>query len=290
MSARTFAALAACLALAPGCRSQTKTQETLLIAGNASLARYLEPVVREFTALHPSASVVVEPGGSTAAVIALKRGAIDVAALSRLVAAEEDDPYLHDYQICRDGIAIVLSPANPLLAGGEASALAEAKAAEGKEKSRTVDLTKRQLEDIFSGDVTSWKQLGGPDRPINAYVREKTSRSSRSFNELVLDGDDPFPGAKVVKRTDDMIEALKKDPNGIGFLSVRKLTKELVVAKVEGVEMNRLTMLSGRYPLARTFYLAVYMKPSKLAEEFLQFTLSKTGQELLAKDGLLAVH
>ena len=54
--------------------------------------------------------------------------------------------------------------------------------------------------------------------------------------------------------------------------------------------MSRLTKISGRYPLSRTFYQAVYMNPPKMAEEFVAFTLSKAGQEILAKDGMLPVH
>ncbi len=69
-----------------------------------------------------------------------------------------------------------------------------------------------------------------------------------------------------------------------------KERSDFVAVKVEGVEMSRLTMLSGRYPLSRAYYLAVYMKPPKVAEEFVQFVLSEAGQEILARDGMLPVH
>jgi len=49
-------------------------------------------------------------------------------------------------------------------------------------------------------------------------------------------------------------------------------------------------MLSGRYPLSRTFYLAVYLKAPPIAEKFVQFAVGKEGQAILAKDGLLPVH
>lgn len=275
---RALLLLGACLLalLCGGCRRDPPAKQTLLIAGNAALARYLEPLVKEFVARNPSASVVVEPGGSTAAVIALKRGAIDVAALSRLVGAQEDDAYLHDYQLCRDGMAIIVKAGNPV-----------------------TSLTRQQLDGIFSGEILNWKQVGGPDLPITCYVRDPSTSLSRSFNELVLGGDDPFAGATVVKKSAELLERVAKDPGAIGFMSLRRQARdakagkehaEISTLKIEGVEMNHLTMLSGRYPLSRAFYLAVYMKPPKLAEQFVQFALSKTGQELLAKDGLLPVH
>jgi phosphate transport system substrate-binding protein len=60
--------------------------------------------------------------------------------------------------------------------------------------------------------------------------------------------------------------------------------------KIGGVEMSRLAVLSGRYPLSRTFYLGLYLKAPKVAERFVEFALSKDGQELFAKDGLLPVR
>lgn len=264
---RTIGWIGCLLLLSTGCRSDPPARETLLIAGNAAMTRYLKPVVQEFMVRHPRASVICEPGGTTAAVIALKRGAIDIAALSRLVSAEEDDPYLRDYQVCRDGIAVVMNPANPL-----------------------DSLAMEQLEDIFDGTVTSWKQVGGLDAPITLYVRDKASASSRSFNEMILGGDDPVRGAKTVASASEMLEAIKKDANAIGYMTLRRLSKDVKTAKIKGIELSRLTMLSGRYPLSRTFYLGLYMKPSRLAEEFVQFTLSKEGQEILAQGGLLPVH
>jgi ABC-type phosphate transport system substrate-binding protein len=59
--------------------------------------------------------------------------------------------------------------------------------------------------------------------------------------------------------------------------------------RVDEVEMSRATMLSGRYPLARSFYLVMHMKVSPLAERFVDFALSKDGQDLLASRGLLEV-
>lgn len=254
------------LLLAPGCR-KSAPQETLLIAGNGALTRYLDPVVKEFVVRNPKASVVVEPGGTTAAVIAVKRGAIDIAALSRLVAAEEDDPYLRDYQVCRDGMAIILNPENPV-----------------------GDLSKEQLDDVFSGDVTSWKALGGPDQPIVVYARGKDSRAARSFNELVLGGDDPFPGAHFVKKGGEMTAAVAKDRWSIGYVSLRRLSPEVKVVKINGVEASRATLLSGRYPLSRTFYLGLYGNSSPLAEQFVAFTLSRDGQAIFAEDGLVPIH
>jgi len=266
---RPTSCMAAVLAAAivAGCQKGPQVKEPLLIAGNASMARYLEPVIKEFLAKHPNVSVVCEPGGSTAAVIAVKRGAIDVAAMSRNLTAEEDDPYLRDFQACRDGIAVQVNKANPVS-----------------------DLTLKQLEDIFDGTVVSWKEVGGADAPIHVLARPKDSRISRSFNEMVLGGDEATKTATFVEKVEQLTAIIKKDPLAIGYVTLKRVTPELKTLTIGGVEMNRLTILSGRYPLSRTFYLGLYVKAPKVAEDFVEFVQSQEGQEILAKDGLLPVR
>src|SRR5262245_48334334 len=102
---RTFAALAAALLVSlVACRRDPPPKETLLIAGSSTIQVYLNPLVAAFVKRNPNVSVVSEPGGTTAAIVALKRNAIDVAAINRVPEPSEDDPYLSDYQIGRDAI------------------------------------------------------------------------------------------------------------------------------------------------------------------------------------------
>jgi phosphate transport system substrate-binding protein len=242
-------------------------QETLLIAGSSAMKLYLEPVVAAFAAKNPKASVVCEEGGAAAGVIALKREAIDVAMLGRDIFPEEDDDNLRDYLVARDGVAIVVSKASPIQG-----------------------LTLAQLANIASGAIRSWKDVGGPDAPIVLLDRPKTSELRKSFMDLVLRGEEPTRAATVVKGFDEMTEALKANVHAIGFVTFHRLSADLKALPINGVEVSRGTMLSGRYPLTRSFYLAVYLKPSALAESFVSFAIGKEGQSLLAEKGLLAIY
>jgi phosphate transport system substrate-binding protein len=242
-------------------------QETLLIAGSSSMKLYLDPVVQAFAAKHPKASVVCEGGGAAAGVLALKRGAIDVALLGREVTAEEDDDHLRDFLVARDGVAVVISKSNPV---------------EG--------LTLKQLADIASGTITSWKQVGGPDAPITFLDRPATSELRKSFMDLVLQGEEPMHGARVAKTYEEMAAAFRSNVHALGYVSYHHAGADLKALPINGVEMSRATMLSGRYPLTRSFYLAVYLQPGTLAESFVSFTMSKEGQSLLVDKGLLAVY
>ena len=66
-----------------------------------------------------------------------------------------------------------------------------------------------------------------------------------------------------------MLDAVRSTPGAIGYVTLRHLEPGVKVLNVDGVEMSRSTMLSGRYPLARSFYLVVHMKSSPVAERFI---------------------
>jgi phosphate transport system substrate-binding protein len=258
-------AIVSASALAGGCRKMPET-ETLLIAGSSTMQSYLEPVVKAFVAANSSVSIVSEGGGSTAALVALNHGAIDIAGITRTVTAKEDDVYLRDYLIARDGIAIIVNPAN------------------------SVDnLSREQLTGIFEGTIKSWKAVGGAHQGITVVVRESKSNVRRSVEDLLLAGDELPGGFKTVSSAAEMLEAVKSTPTSIGFLTLRTMGSGVKGLRVDDVEMTRATMLSGRYPLARSFYLVMHMKVSPLAERFVDFALSKDGQDLLASRGLLEV-
>jgi phosphate transport system substrate-binding protein len=241
-------------------------QETLLIAGSSAMKLYMEPVVAAFAAQNPKASVVCEEGGAAAGVIALKREAIDVAMIAREITPEEDADPLRDFLVARDGVAIVVSKANPV-----------------------AGLTLSQLADIASGAVTSWKTVGGPDVPVALIDRPRTSQLRKSFRDLVLHGEEPARAAVTAKDPDELVKALESNAGALGYVSYHRVG-DLRTLPINGVEMSRVTMLSGRYPLTRSFYLAVYMKPTPLAEAFVSFAMSKEGQALLVDKGLLGVY
>lgn len=258
--------LTICLLLSSCKKVQRQEPKTILIAGAATMRSNIDGLVKEFVAENPNAQVVCEKGGSAAALVALKHGAIDIAMLSRPVAADEDDNYLRDYLIARDGLAIVVNSANPVN-----------------------DLTKAQLQSIFLGKITNWKEVGGQDAKIFLVDRNQGSNVKESLETLLLEGDAFKNSSKIAASTKEMIAVVGATPTAIGFVTLRRMDSKLKALRINGVEMSKMTMLSGRYPLSRSFYLALHIKATPSAERFVAFVRSKRGQELLAKDGLLEV-
>ncbi len=255
------------LALAPIVSSCKRvTRESILIAGSTTMQRYLKPIVEAFIKDNPNVTVVSEAGGAAAGVMALKRGSIDVATMTRDVKPAEDDLELRNYLVARDGIALLIHPQNPVK-----------------------DLTVAQLSGIYQGLTTSWKTVGGDDAPITLLTRDQESNTQRSLRDLVVGGDQLLAG-KLMKTSADLIKEVASDPHALGFVSSRHVTPESHVLRVNDVEMTRHTVISGRYPLARSFYVALFgATPPPAAEKFVAFLLSKTGHDLLEQQGLTVV-
>jgi phosphate transport system substrate-binding protein len=227
---------------------------------------YVKNLAKEFGQRNPEVSVVAEAGGSTAGIVALKRGAIDVAAMSRDLTLDEDEPYVRNFLLARDGIAIVVSTMNPI-----------------------DDLSSTDAKRIFLGQARMWNAVGGDDGPIHVITREADQLTRHSIREMVLGGEDIFGGAHTIGSWDDMIKGVKEDPHSIGFLSLRHVTPDVKTLRIDGVAMTRATMLSGRYPLSRSFYLVV-RNPSTTTERFIDFAIGEHGQQSLEKDGLIPVY
>jgi phosphate transport system substrate-binding protein len=258
--------LVAALIAVASCRGGSGSG-TLLVGGSTVFTAYLEPVVGAFQRKHPKVTVVSGTGDSSAALVALDRGAIDVAVLSREVAAGEDQAGLRDYLVAREAVAVVVHPKNPVL-----------------------NLSVAELTQICSGDLVAWKDVGGGEGNIALVDRRKDSLSHRSLVDIVLGGDDSLRAARVVASDLEMAEAVNADPLALGFFPPGALPKDMKTLSIGSVPVSRATILSGRYPLSRSFYLAVHDKRSKPAEELVELALGKEGQGLLEAEGLLGVR
>jgi phosphate transport system substrate-binding protein len=195
------------------------------------------------------------------------------------VSPTEADWDLHEYLVARDGVAILVNRENGI---------------DG--------LTLAQVGKILDGEAHSWKDVGGDDAPIDFIDQQKddngeVSRTHKSLVTIVLGRDDSLARAKASVRGGAMEQAVAADRNAVGFVSLRDYdpaNAAIKAVKIQGVPFTSDTLLSGRYPLMRSFYLAVFDDPSlgtpsPLAKELVEFTLSKTGQDILRGAGLVGV-
>src|SRR5437868_1997217 len=145
-----IAALAVALLAAAGC-NRSGTQEgtgatTITIAGSTSVQPFAEKWAEAYGQKHPGAQINVQGGGSTAGVKAAQTGAAQIGTVSREL--KPDEKSLKEIVVARDGIAVIVNAQNTVS-----------------------DLTLDQVKGIFTGATRSWKELGGPDKPITVITR-----------------------------------------------------------------------------------------------------------------------
>jgi len=167
-----------------------------------------------------------------------------------------------------DGIGVYVNESNPIKA-----------------------LTMAQLNDIFTGKITNWKKVGGPDLEITVYSRENNSGTYAFFKETVLDDKDYTQRAQTMAGTAALISAVAEDKRGVGYGGVgyAKGVRIVPLKKTEDAEPAEPTeakVASGDYPISRALYL--YANPKSLTPEanaFLAFVTSPAGQKIVKEVG-----
>lgn len=215
---------------------------------------------------NPQIQVQVTGGGSGTGISALINGTTEIANASRPMKEEERRQMKEKYgtdvieiPVAKDGIAIYVNESNPI-----------------------AQITVTQVRDIYSGKVTNWKALGGPDRPIVLYGRENSSGTYEFFKEHVLDKGDFARGTQTMQGTAAVVNAVSKDEGGIGYggeaytSGVRQVN--LAADGGEALAPTEENVRNGSYPLARDLYFYLRQQPTGATKDYVDWVLSDEGQ------------
>lgn len=157
-------------------------------------------------------------------------------------------------------------------------------------KENVVDnITFTQLGQVFRGEITNWKQLGGNNAPIELYVRQgKLSGVGRTLRELVFANyDEDFKATHVVKSSGPVEKGVEKNLNGFGVTGVSSARKrDVKILKLDGTEASYENIQNGAYALYRPLYLVIKRGQNKpLVRDFVTFAVSKEGQDIIRAQG-----
>lgn len=147
---------------------------------------------------------------------------------------------------------------------------------------------------ILLGEVTNWKEVGGPDAPIALYIRKgKISGVGLTSREIIFGKTDvDYASSAVVKPASGPLEvAISRDSNGFGMTGYSSATrrKGIKMLKVDGVYPEKKTIAKGEYKLYRPLYLAVHNKDRAQVKQFLDFAMSAAGQKIISQQGTVNI-
>ncbi len=262
-----FLSLTPCLL---GCGNHTGNvskngKSTVSIAGSTSVMPFSEKLAEHFKIEKPLITVDVQGGGSSAGIQACLNRTVDIGMSSRDLIG--DEKALRQTVICHDGIAIVVHPQNPV-----------------------ADITLEQIRAIYGGKLGNWKQLGWIDRNIDAVTREEGSGTRGAFEELVMGKTDIHDRTMVQDSNGSVKEVVATDPYAIGFISLGVVDEKVKALKVGGVEPTVKNIKTHRYHMVRPFLYLTVGEPPDAARLFIAYVLSKDGQLILKKEGLVPIN
>jgi phosphate transport system substrate-binding protein len=244
-----------------------KGSDTMVILGQKWAEVYMKA--------HPGTTVQVTGGGSGTGIAALLNGTTDICNSSRPMKPTEQSDFVkkfrtrpHEYKTCMDALSVYVNQDNPVS-----------------------QLSFPQLEGIFTGKITNWKEVGGPDLAISLYGRENSSGTYEFFKEHVLSKKDFAAATKTMPGTAAVIQGVAKDKGAIGYggIAYGEGVKHLPVSKTAGgpaIAPKEETVLDGTYPISR--YLFNYVSPAQDAgavADYIAWCLSDEGQAVVKDVG-----
>jgi phosphate transport system substrate-binding protein len=251
-------------------------RDMIQIKGSDTLINLVQRLAEEYMEKNRGTAIAVTGGGSGTGIAALTNGKCDIANASRNMKPKEKERAMNRgiepkrVVIALDGLSVIVHGGNSV--------------------SR---LTLADIGKIFRGELTNWDQLGGPDKPITLYGRQSNSGTFVLFRDMVLKGD-YSPRMKRMNGNSQIVEAIKADPTGIGYVGVgyvrdAKGINVVSVAAHEGAEyaspLNTGDVKSGKYPIARPLNQYLDGMPQGAVRDFLEFELGPEGQKIVEEEG-----
>jgi len=259
------------LAAAGFARADTK----LVIKGSDTLGAKLVPTLaEEYRAKNPGVSFEIAAEGSSTGIAAVTDKTAQIGMSSRRAKATEmslatsKGVTLKPTIVAHDGICIIVSTASPI-----------------------AKLSKRQVEQIFAGDITDWSAVGGNPGKISIYTRNTASGTYSDFKDLAMNKRDYASSSQKMAGNEQIAAEVAKNPSGIGYVGLEFMNAAGVKAlPIDGVAPSKETVLKHTYPYARPTFYYTNGEPSGEAAKFLAFTIGDEGQKIVEKLGMVSIR
>ena len=240
--------------------SSSDLEGTITAAGSSALKPLVDEASQKFIEKNPNVSITVDAGGSGEGLKQVSEGTVtignsDVSAEEKLDADQVKE--LVDHQVC----VITMAP------------IVNKDVTEAGVK----DLSTDQLIGIFTGQITNWKDVGGPDEDIVLVTRPSSSGTRATFEKYALNGNAEAENKSM--ETDDSGVLLKNvsDTKGaIGYVALSYLVdnKDVDAVSIDGVAPTLENTYNGTYKVWTMEHMYTKGKGSKADKAFIKYIMS----------------
>ena len=241
---------------------------TVSTDGSTSMEKVINSLGESFMAMNKDVKFTYNPTGSGSGIQAVSEGRCDIGLSSRALKSDEKESGLTETVLALDGIAIVVSPENPVS-----------------------DLDVDTIAKIYTGEITNWKDVGGNDAEIVLIGREAGSGTRDGF-ESITGTKDSCAYRQELTSTGDVINTVSKNPNAIGYASLSAVGDSVKALTVGGVAATEDTVRDGSYVVQRPFVLVTKTgsELSPAAQTFFDYATSGEVADIIANAGAVAIN
>ena len=236
--------------------------------GSTSMKSVIGALGEAFQNANSGVTFTYNPTGSGSGIQAVSEGRCDIGLASRGLKDDEKSSGLTETVLAYDGIAVVVSPENPVS-----------------------DLTLQQIADIYTGKITNWKDVGGNDAEIVLIGREAGSGTRDGF-ESITGPEEACQYRQELTSTGDVIATVSQNPNAIGYASLSAVKDTVKALSVGGVAPSEDTVKDGSYLVQRPFVLVTKegVELSAAAQDFFNYISSAEANEIIAGAGVVSAN
>ena len=255
-----------------------QTAVTIKVKGSDTVLPLSQKEAETFMKKNPTAKITVIGGGSGVGIAAFLDGTTDIAMSSRKMKMSEKmkltdaGKAYKEITIAYDALSIIVNPAN-----------------------KVTQLTREQLEGIFTGKITNWKDVGGDDEKIIAYSRESSSGTYEFFKEHVLNNKNYGSTVLNMPATGAIVQSVSQTKGAIGYVGLaymEKTVKDVKVSYDKGKTYVEATIANAKnktYPITRPLFYYYLTKDEKKVKPFVDYVLSDEGQKVVSDVGYVSL-
>jgi len=256
----------------------TQTTETLKIKGSDTVLPLSQKEAEVYMKKYPNTRITVTGGGSGVGIASFLDGTTDIAMASRKIKMsekmklQEAGKAYKEVVIANDALSAIVNP-----------------------KNKVSQLTREQLEGIFTGKITNWKEVGGDDEKIVAYSRESSSGTYEFFKEHVMMNKNYGTAILMMPATGAMVQSVSQTKGAIGYIGFAYMDKNVKALKVsydKGKNYVEPTVANAKnktYPVVRPLQYYYLTKDEKKVKPFIDFILSEEGQKIVSEVGYITL-
>ena len=250
--------------------------QKILIKGSDSVLPLGQKVAEQFMKSNKNVNISVVGGGPGVGITALIDGTTQIAMTSRPIKMDEKlrlqnaGRQFKEVKIAYDALSIIVNPNN-----------------------KVTQLTREQIEGIFTGKIKNWKEVGGDDMKIVAYARETSSGTYEFFKEHLLNRKNYASTCLNMPASGAVIQSVSQTKGAIGYVGlayVDKSVKAIGVSTDKGktfVKPSIATAKNKTYPIVRPLYFYYPIKSEATVKSFIDYVIGKTGQGLVSQIGYI---